>query len=84
MSDQPKPKPKFHKVKLKPSLAYREFSAKKKELTPSPQITKLHKAEDQAVNKALQEAWLDRAIQFSKHPRVNIAYAIPNTLDSYD
>ena len=84
MSDQPQPKSKFHKVKLKPSLAYREFSAKKKELIPSPRIAKLHKAEDKAVNKALQEAWLDHAIQFSKHLGVNIAYAIPNTLDSYD
>jgi len=84
MSDQPKPKPKFHKVKLKPSLAYHEFSAKKKELTPSPRIAKLHKVEDKAVDEALQEAWLDHAIQFSKHPGVNIAYAIPNTLDSYD
>jgi hypothetical protein len=84
MSDQPKPKPKFHKVKLKPSLAYREFSAKKKELTPSPRIAKLHKAEDKAVDEALQEAWLDRAIRFSKYPGVNVAYAIPNRHDFYD
>ena len=84
MSDQPQPKPKFRKVKLKPSLAYREFAAKKKELTPSPRIAKLHKAEDKAVAEALQEAWIDRAIRFSNHPGVNSAYAIPNTLDSYE
>ena len=84
MSDQPKPKPKFHKVKLKPSLAYREFSTKKKELTPSPRIAKLHKIKDKAVDEALQEAWLDRAIRFSKNPGVNVAYAIPNRHDFYD
>ena len=84
MSDQPKPKPKFHKAKLKPSLAYREFLAKKKELTPSPRIAKLHKVEDKAVDEALQEAWLDHTIQFSKHLGVNVAYAIPNRHDFYD
>jgi hypothetical protein len=84
MSDQPQPKPKFRKVKLKPSLAYREFAAKKKELTPNPRIAKIHKAEDKAVDEALQEAWLDRAIRFSKHPGVNVAYAIPNRHDFYD
>ena len=84
MSDQPQPKPKFHKVKLKPSLAYREFSAKKKELTPSPSIAKIHKAEDKAADEILQEAWLDRTIRFSQHPGVNPAYALPTRHDFYD
>ena len=84
MSDQPKPKQKFHKAKLKPSQAYREFSAKKKELTPSPRIAKLHKAEGKAIDEALQEAWLDRTIRFSTHPGVNPAYALPTRHDFYD
>ena len=74
----------FQKVKLKPSLAYREFSAKKKELTPSPSIAKIHKAEDKAANEVLQEAWLDRTIKFSQHPWVNPAYALPTRHDFYD
>ena len=56
MSEQPKPKQKFHKAKLKPSQAYKEISAKRKEVTPSPRIAKLHKAEDKAINEALQDA----------------------------
>lgn len=56
MSEQPKPKQKFHKVKLKPSLAYQELLAKRKEITPSPWIANLHKGEDKAADEALQEA----------------------------
>ena len=84
MTDQPQPKPKFHKVKLKPSLAYREFAAKKKELKPIPRIAKIHKAEDKAANEALQEAWLDRTIRFTQRPGVNLAYALPTWHDFYD
>ena len=84
MSEQPKPKQKFHKAKIKPSQAYKEISAKRKEVTPSPQIAKLHKVEDKAIDEALQEAWLDRAIKFSKYPGVNVAYAIPNRHNFYD
>ena len=68
MSDQPKPKQKLHKAKLKPSQVYREISAKRKEVTPSPRIAKLHKEEDKAADEALQDAWLDHTIRFSKHP----------------
>ena len=84
MSEKPKPKHKFHKVKLKPSLAYQELSAKRKEITPSPRISKLHKAEDKATDEALQEAWLECTIKFSQHPRVNLAYALPTRHDLYD
>ena len=84
MSDQPQPKPKFHKVKLKPSLAYREFAAKKKELKPSPRIAKIHKAEDKAADEVLQEAWLDRIVKFSQRPGVNLAYNLPTRHDFYD
>ena len=84
MSDQTKPKPKFHKVKLKPSLAYRELAAKKKELNPSPRIAKIHKAEDKAAYKVLQEDWLDRTIRFTQCPGVNLAYVLPTWHDFYD
>ena len=84
MSEQPKPKQKFHKAKLKPSQAYQEISAKRKEVTPSPQIAKLHKGEDKATDEALQDAWLDRTIRFSKYPGVNPAYALPTRHDFYD
>ena len=84
MSEQPKPKQKFHKVKLKPSLAYQELLAKRKEMTPSPWIAKLHKAEDKAANKALQDTWLDRTIQLNQHLGVNPAYALPTRHDFYD
>ena len=84
MSDQPQPKPKFHKVKLKPSLAYREFVAKKKELNPSPRIAKIHKAEDKAADEVLQEDWLDHIVRFSQCPGVNLAYALPTWHDFYD
>ncbi len=56
MSEQPKPNQKFHKVKLKPSQAYQELLAKRKEITPSPQIVKLHKVEDKAADEAHQDA----------------------------
>ena len=56
MSEQPKPKQKFHKAKLKPSQAYQEISTKKNEVTPSPQIAKLQKAEDKVANEARQDA----------------------------
>ena len=62
MLEKPKPKQKFHKAKLKPPQEYQEISAKKKEVTPSPWIAKLHKVEDKVVEEALQEAWLDHAI----------------------
>ena len=84
MSEQPKPKQKFHKAKLKPSQAYQEISVKRKEVTPSPRIAKLHKAEDKATDEALQDAWLDRTIRFSKHPGVNPTYALPTRHDFYD
>ena len=84
MSEQPKPKQKFHKAKLKPSQVYREISAKRKEVTPSPRISKLHKAEDKATDKAHQYVWLDHTIRFSKHPGVNPAYALPTRHDFYD
>ena len=84
MSEQPKPKQKFHKAKLKPSQAYQEISAKRKEVTPSPRIAKLHKAEDKAVDEVLQDAWLDHTIRFSKHPGVNPAYVLPTRHDFYD
>ena len=84
MSEQSKPKQKFHKVKLKPSLAYQELLAKRKEITPSPRIAKLHKEEDKATDETLQEAWLERTIKFSQHPGVNPAYALPTRHDFYD
>ena len=56
MSNQPKLKHKFHKDKLMPSQVYQDILAKKKEVTPSPQIAKLHKAEDKTANKARQDA----------------------------
>ena len=84
MSKQPKPKQKFHKAKLKPSQAYQELSAKRKELTPSPWIAKLNKVEDKAANEALQDAWLDHTIQLNQHPGVNFAYALPTRHDFYD
>ena len=84
MSEQPKPKQKFHNVKLKPSLTYQELSAKRKQLTPNPWIAKIHKAEGKAADEACQEAWLDRTIRFSKRPRVDPAYALPTRHDFYD
>ena len=84
MSEQPKPKQKFHKAKLKPSQAYQQISTKRKEVTPSPRIAKLHKAEDKAIDEALQDAWLDCTIIFSKHPGVNPAFSLPNRHDFYD
>ena len=84
MSEQPKPKQKFHKAKLKPSQVYQEISAKRKEVTPSPRIAKLHKVEDKAADEALQDAWLDRTIRFSTHLGVNPAYALPTRHDFYD
>ena len=56
MSEQPKPKQNFHKAKLKPSQTYQELSAKRKEITASPQISKFHKAEDKVADEALQDA----------------------------
>ncbi len=84
MSEQPKPKQKFHKVKLKPSQAYQELSAKRKELTPSPRIAKLQKVEEKATEKTIQEAWLECTIKFSQNPGVNPAYALPTRHDFYD
>ena len=84
MSEQPKPKQKFHKVKLKPSQAYQELSAKRRELTPSPRIAKLQKVEEKATEKTIQEAWLECTIKFRQHPRVNPAYALPTRHDFYD
>ena len=84
MSEQPKPKQQFHKVKLKPSQAYQELSAKRKELTPNPRVAKIHKEEDKAADEVCQEAWLDRTIRFSQHPGVNIAYVLPTRHDFYD
>ena len=84
MSEQPKPKQQFHKAKLKPSQAYQELSAKRKELTPNPRIAKIHKAEDKATDKACQEAWLDCTIRFNKRLGVNPAYALPTRHDFYD
>ena len=84
MSEQPKPKEKFHKAKLKLSQVYQEISAKRKEVTPSPRIAKLHKVKDKATDEALQDTWLDRTIKFRKHLGVNPTYALPTRHDFYD
>ena len=84
MSEQPKPKQKFHKAKLKPSQAYQELSAKRKEIPPSLRIAKLYKEEDKAIDEALQNAWLDCTIQLNQHLGVNPAYALPTRHDFYD
>lgn len=77
-------KHKFVIVKLKPSKAYQEIAAKKREVTPNPQIAKIHKAEDKASNKALQDAWIDQTIKVGKRLGVHISYALPTWHDFYD
>ena len=47
MSDQTKPK--FIKAKLQPSLAYREWDAKRKKNAPNPHIAKLDLIEKEGI-----------------------------------
>ena len=47
-------KPKFHKVKIQPSLAYHEREAERKKYTPNPRIAKLDQIEKEGVEVALQ------------------------------
>ena len=51
------PKPKFNKVKIKPSQTYRELEAHHKKNTPNPRIAKLDQIEKDGVEVALQTEW---------------------------
>ena len=82
MSEQPKQK--FTKVKLKQSQAYQEIAAKRREVTPSPRIAKIHKAEDQATERDIQDVWVHKTIKFGENPGVDLLYALPTRHDFYD
>jgi hypothetical protein len=71
-------------VKLKQPQAYQEIAAKKREVTPSPRIAKIHEAEDKAVDEAIQDAWVHKTIKFSENPGVDVLYALPTRHDFYD
>ena len=55
-------KPKFHKVKIQPSLLYREREAECKKKAPNPCISKLDQIEKEGFEVALQTEW-DQKVQ---------------------
>ena len=64
-------KPTFHKVKIQPSLAYREREAERKKNAPNPWIAKLEQIEKEGVEVALQTKWDQKVQNMTLRPKVN-------------
>ena len=68
------PKPKFSKVKIQPSLPYREREAKHKKNAPNPRIAKLDQIEREGVEVALQTEWDQKVQNMTLRSKVNHSF----------
>ena len=64
-------KPKFHKVKIQPSLPYCEREAKHKKNAPNPCLAKLDQIEKEGVEVSLQTEWDQKVQNMTLRSKVN-------------
>ena len=64
-------KPKFHKVKIQPSLPYHEREAEHKKNAPNPHLAKLDQIEKEGVEVALQTEWDQKVQNMTLRSKVN-------------
>ena len=67
-------KPKFHKVKIQPSLPYREREDEHKKNAPNPRIAKLDQIEREGVEVALQIEWDQKVQNMTLRSKVNHSF----------
>ena len=67
-------KSKFHKVKIQPSLPYREREAECKKNTTNPHLAKLDRTEKEGVEVALQTEWDQKVQNMTIRSKVNHSF----------
>lgn len=77
-------KPKFKKVKLKPSLTYREIEADCKKKVPNARIAKLDQIEKEGIEKILQVEWECKINTLRSKHGVNYCLVKIMTYNYYD
>ena len=82
MSEQTKPK--FFKVKLQHSLAYRAWEAECKKNAPNPRIAKIDQIEKEGVEIALQTEWDQKVQNMTLRPKVNHSFINYTSYTNFD
>ena len=77
-------KPKFHKVKLQPSLPYREREAEHKKDAPNPCLAKLDQIEKEGVEVALQTEWNQKVQNMTLRSKVNHSFIYYTSYTHFD
>ena len=67
-------KPKFHKVKIQPSLPYREREVERKKNAPNPRLAELDQIEKEGVEVALQTEWDQKVQNLTLRSKVNHSF----------